>query len=396
MKLWAIVQLSVWASLVYAAPESGKTPLLKPKLAILGDSISTAALSYESFRWDAAHIDAAFTANKRSWPKWESYSKRFQDAFPEAERKIIEAPGRAYSPTMMLIRLITPTIEGYLVGRSQGFAATEVGVAAEVGNYSGQAAAQVQQLLLVTGNKAPQQLFVFFTGNDLCRNGFGADKEEKAYEKEMVEEYSENLMKAIRLFIDKAELPKDGTDIFVLNHLDISQLVDKTILNKKVHAFGEKEAMSCREFRFFETKKKIADEVKNPLLKQVVSLAAKGTTTLPPGKNLCPRILNVTPPEGDITNEKYLKQVAQVKAASLVYQKATEATVEKAKSYLSDLDDKGVKKDVRVHHLESPSDLQFDEDEVANDCFHLSLKGQEKVADTVLAEMRRRKLLVEK
>ena len=45
---------------------------------------------------------------------------------------------------------------------------------------------------------------------------------------------------------------------------------------------------------------------------------------------------------------------------------------------------------VQFHLVQGTADLQFDGDDIAGDCFHLSVTGQAKVARAVLADWQRK------
>lgn len=253
---------------------------------------------------------------------------------------------------------------GYLLGRRLGLPGEKVMIAARDGENAQDALRQVDRLLDANEGRSLQHVFFFFTGNDLCAPGagFGTDPEV----------YAAAVEKAVRYYARNAQvMPGAEAHIWLLDPLGILQIVSSpSILKHKVRAYGQE--LSCQDLqagRFKpavnlgpQTPKDQASELANAFV---------GILNIGP-RAYCPGLFAVHDGSSEL----------QLRFGSTL--KAYRQKLEKLPAKLKDLPEA-----FRVHHVKTTSDLVFSGEDMAQDCFHLNLKGQLKIATSLEAEMQR-------
>lgn len=361
-------------------------------IGILGDSISVGSLAHPTIQWDLPTLERNILSGPRV-PFLEAYAEDFRSLVEGPDGRVL-TPKRLWESTNefpppvpwqksfelgLKANFIGGNIDveeygwGFLLGRALEYPPSDILLAGESGNRSGDTKRQALRLLLATQNKIPDAVFVFFTGNDLCSLDLNDDP------RRTEEDF------AIRIFNGLAELVKaaggeNHGHIYVMSHLDIADLVDSEgILEKKVYAFGGER--TCREFRGFNPKTQNASKlVKNEGVITLTRLLGWGDN-LPSAKELCRSVFNSEKGSPD-----YGKHLPQLRIQNRALQDGAAQAVKMTRELVHQMDKDAF---LTVTLLESPKTFVAAAEDLANDCFHLSLRGQEKLTRLVRNELRR-------
>jgi hypothetical protein len=147
------------------------------------------------------------------------------------------------------------------------------------------------------------------------------------------------------------------------------------ILEKEVYALGKKQ--SCEAFRTFDPSKEDArSKLKNEVIIGLMKTFGD-IKNLPPISHMCRSILNTKKDDKD--------RIALLDNYVKAYRSAAAEVVKRA----NELKKPGFK----FHYFQSTEKLKFTADEVAQDCFHPSVHGNEKIAAGILEELKTNKLI---
>ncbi len=254
---------------------------------------------------------------------------------------------------------------GYLLSRQLSSSPDRVYIAARNGERAEDASRQIDRLLDATEGKALNHVFMFFTGNDICSaiGGLGTDPES----------YAEGVEKAVRYYARNARVPLDGVaHVWLLDPLGILQIVSSpSILNHKVRAYGQE--MSCRDLQAGQFKAQKAPPNPNLGTDTSAQLAELFVNVFSVGPlAYCPGLFAVHGAPSEL----------QMKLGGLLT--AYRAQLAKLPAKLQDLPTH-----FKVHHVGATAEIVFQGEDMANDCFHLNLKGQLKIAETLRDEMQK-------
>lgn len=236
-------------------------------------------------------------------------------------------------------------------------------VAAKNGERAESAVMQVERILEYTRGIAPDVVTLLFTGNDLC-----------SAIKPLIttaDNYKFSIENALDYLFRNAR-PRISNGLVILPAvLNLTQLVkDEKILNKKISIFGGER--TCKQLR--ESKYR-ATQTYTPKYPQALSFAA----FFPPTPAaFCPSLFDV-----NVATQEYLSYIA---TTSKSYRQVIKSTAAKYNALLKEDSFPGYK-GWRVIYSESPADLLFSSDEIANDCFHLSDKGQSSLQNAILEDL---------
>ncbi len=244
---------------------------------------------------------------------------------------------------------------GYQLARKLGASGSKIYFASTNGAQSADFLKQVQRFLTVSGGQLPKYIFVMFTGNDLCSlYGTGMTS---------AEIYSSNIEAGLSLLTAMTPHP-EGTNIVLAGILPVTQVYQSTsILDHKVKAYGNE--VTCRELR--ETKFLRPESVQPKY-----AATAMFSQLFPPNPSLmCPSLFAV---------DKVMKdQISEVATTAGLYRDGLEklaATYRKKSNGFS------------VRYLKSLSNMKLEGSDIAQDCFHLSIDGQSKVAERLFTELK--------
>ncbi len=339
-------------------------------IAILGDSISTGGASHSALAFDFDRMENVFTdrtdlgmdAGTRDFLKAEGIDKIDSERLDLARREFIH-------PLMWMFNSFVTAMSshyldteeyawGSLLGALRG---DHVLIAARDGERAMHAKQQVDRLLEATEGRAVDNVFVFFTGNDICASVPEAITPE--------DEYVESIEEALHYYMKNAQ--SEGghvTRIWLLNPLGVSQLTTSPVIqNKKIFAYGADH--TCQELQSDQLDKKLNAEApagSNIGMRTIMTQLFSGGTF-----GLCPTLFAYH-------QTKSLDTLLPVSNALRAYGDGLSRLADK----LNKLDPK-----FRIASLSSTSSLSFAADDIANDCFHLSVRGQLKVAQTIKTEL---------
>lgn len=332
-------------------------------IAVVGDSISTGALSNDVTTLDPDVVWEILEGGKkdkgsdtRSNPTVLKYSKReLSDPVSWIFKNFLASASSVYFNS-------EENSWASLVAENLGIKGSNVLVAAKNGAKAESSILQIERILSHTGSVAPDVLLLLYSGNDLCS------------QKHLItlpEQYIVSIENSLDYFFKNAT-PKVSNGLVVLPApLNIVQFAkEKNILNKMVPAFGGQ--MSCGELRDRGYRPASGYKPKNPLSE---SLAG----TFPPTPVMfCPSLFNKS-----ISNSELLSYIGTTsKAYRIELQKLADRMQAKLKANAYD----GFQ-NWKVVYSSGSDELIFSDEDVGNDCFHLSVKGQKRLADKVLKDL---------
>lgn len=341
-------------------------------VAILGDSLSTGAATHPALAFDAKNLWDVFEGHIRldaeasTLP--ESFRAKAVDALPAPQvlwptpREFLGGPEWIWRHLVtVLSRAYLNTEEyswGYLAALGLKKDPTHVAIAGENGARVDAMPRQWDRVFAATGGQLPPVSFVLYAGNDLC----GATMEQVTTAAEFGQAIAEGIAYARR----NGRPADGGSQIYVLSHLSVLQLLhDPSILEKKVFAHGE--TVTCRDLRrsHYGATRPARQADERPIEERWFEFI------MPPNPAaFCPTLF-ATDGEDDRTLGALANRIRD-------YREATEAAVR-------DMEQNPPRQDgVKVHFLAGTGDLVFSGDDIAGDCFHLSVSGQAKVASAVL------------
>ena len=353
-------------------------------LAIIGDSLSTGAVAHPALRYDRRALLDIFTGKTPILVDDKMRQQMVSNGFAAASdgffpQRLLptnrEADSGAVSFVMhhAILSFAHHYLDaeelswGYLVARSLAFAPQNILVAAEDGSRMAAAERQVDRVLDSTGGILPQHVFLFFTGNDLC--GPTMDYVTEA------DDYGEYLTRALLYILQNGKIGGDGSDVWIMDPVGILQLVQsESIQNKVVDAHGKK--MRCAELQTYvgEAQHMTPDEAQS--YSPVASLFVTQFPRSP--AYYCPTVLGLSLDGQGKENQTTLANRLRS------YREEIAAAIERVKKHPLFKQAAGK---VRFHEITDTGKILFTGDDIANDCFHLSLTGQMKIARVVVDQM---------
>ncbi len=351
--------------------------------AILGDSISTGAGSHPVLKYDVEALWDVFNNKVSTKTERSHLNEYYQGKFSASD---LVAPVRLW-PTMreyfggpdwvyrnllgFFSRKFLDAEEyswGYLAAQDLGIDVTRLAIAADDGARVANMPRQIDRVLQNTGGKLPAKVFIFYTGNDLC----GMDPSLMTSSTD----YKTHLMRGLTYMArnsgkTKGEVP---TDVYLMSYMSLVQLLDdQMILDKKIVAFGKE--TTCAALR--KDGYRSADPGYNPKLPPEAWYFAMAMPPNPAA--FCPTLF--APQKfADHSLSDLANRIREFRLAE------SEVVAEFNKAAEQELF-----KSLRLHHIVSTAGLKFTPEEVGEDCFHLSLRGQEKLARSVSDEITSKK-----
>lgn len=249
---------------------------------------------------------------------------------------------------------------GYLVGSSLGLAPQDIWIGAENGARVEQLLDQTDRLLTAHQGVLPNKIFIFFSGNDLC-----AQRPDLTTSPEM---YGGQLQTALDYLRRNGKPAAAGTKVYILGFMGILQLLTQpTILDKEVKAFGK--AQSCRQLR------------EGGYEPDLESLQRGGAT---PEAVLFARLL---PPNPARMCPTLFAPAQAVKGHLEEFGNKIRSYRKRSVDVVTNQNKLAANSGFSFHYISATEALNFSPEQIAGDCFHLSLSGQSAVADAVLKEL---------
>ncbi len=339
----------------------------------IGDSISTGAAAHNALRLEPEALSQLFSGQVSFEPDDTYYDTIARQGF-NFEKKLGKAPirldlaAREFSDSMSwyadnLGLLFSQTYLdaehyswSYLVGRQLGYDPEQLWIAARDGEKASSAVAQMERLLHASKGRAPEHLFIFFTGNDLCAPSLELMTS--------AEDFATHIERSLLLFAKKVEPSDKPIDVWLMNPIGVLQIATSpSILNHKV-PFGKDQTISCKELQ---TLNRRADDSSWANSSQLGDVLFHSLKQIP--ANFCPSLFSIHAEKSSDIN-------LAISARLTAYRNALKAMRERLKPRLAE-------DNIVLHHIESTQGIVFDGGDMAGDCLHLNLSGQVKLARLV-------------
>ncbi|MBC7660814.1 MAG: hypothetical protein H7249_14045 [Chitinophagaceae bacterium] len=358
----------LFVCLLWTAPAAAET------IAIIGDSVSTGGASHSALAFDIDRMEAVFGGKTKLDIDEATLSFLTSEGVTNPtippERLGLSPREFVHPLVWMLNSFVTSMSSQYLDmeefswGNLLGHlgAADKILIAARDGEKSLHAKQQVDRILDGAPGQALDHVFIFFTGNDLC-----------ASQAELItarDDYTDEISKAVRYLITNATPAAAGkiTHIWLMDPLGVAQLVTSpAIQNKKIWAYGAEH--TCKQLQSNDLDKNLIGTPTNavtPVARAILGQIFSGGTA-----GLCPTLFSY-----HHTNE--ITDLLPISDALNGYR----AGLAEIAKNLNELNPR-----YRVAVLNSPSTLSFADTDIGNDCFHLSVRGQMKIAKLVKTEI---------
>jgi lysophospholipase L1-like esterase len=336
-----------------------------PGLVVLGDSLATGAATKETLQfdpvnlWDLVQKPTAAAGDVGSRPK----------RFWPAQRENDGASGWVWNHMIHAISdqyFNAPELSyGVEVGRGLGLTSDQVWIAAENGARAEAGSRQLARVLETSNQELPTFLLAYFTGNDLCAQTFA--------DTSSADEYANDLFKTFKLAIDHGrQAPGETLHILVPAFLQTTQLVlEDAINNKTIPYYGSSISCSGARKRFFSPPDEMVGRTVSQDLRY--NLFAK---LMPPNPMLlCPTIFALG------LDKDFEGMVSQVANRIRAYRDVIPKVEAQVMDYLR------IRKNpilVKFHFIQDTGTLKFLGEDIANDCFHLSRGGQNKLGQMIV------------
>ncbi len=345
-----------------------------PQVAVLGDSISVGAATHPELYFDAKSLWQRFQGERAHQPELGFVTPALAAEF--ALNRDWQAPQRPwpvvseYGGPLSWIGLHLSQFIGrvyldleefswsYLWAKKAQIQPRSLIIAAQDGARMRHAIGQADRILDVTQGQLPKTIFVFFTGNDLC--GLFIDAMTEA------EVYGAQALELVRYLARNGQEAAGGTDIHFLAPLSSMMLRDRpSIQEKMVPAFGKQ--MTCKDLQQ-QWPGSWGSWQEDMALTEAIAIFE--AVRFPKGPaHLCPTLFGRNL---DFRGSDQYPLIAnRIRAYRQSLADVAEAWREGEGKQRAGL---------RVHYLSAPGEMVLEGDDIANDCFHLSIAGQAKLA----------------
>lgn len=290
---------------------------------------------------------------------------------------------------------------GHLLGRSLGVQGQSILIAGQNGAQVATMKRQADRIIDHLKGELPDKVFALFSGNDLCASHLSLMTPQ--------DEFKSSVLGGLKYLAVNGKPAKLGTEIFVVGFLGVTQLMaSDSILNKPIKAFGE--SMTCRQLRNDQfLPKKPLENSKHPetlfmshmvppnparycptlfalpLLAQseagVLSAISDEEATIPLSEQ---KPESMSPGRPSEVNRKMEEMLGQISSRVRQYRAASSQAVREANIWIKA---KYPEKNISFKYITGTESLKFEAEDVAEDCFHLSVKGQLKLAKTISSEI---------
>jgi len=343
-------------------------------MAVFGDSISTGAASHPALAYDSLLLWKAFTGEVDLSAKLEHLPAEQQRLLQNSltppqrlwpgSRQNDGGFGRAWLYTIQAFSRATLDTEeysfGYLLGRSLGFAPQNIWIVGDNGSRAAHGVVQAARLLETSHGELPSHLLILFTGNDLCAATWG--------DMTSAESYGQDLRRTLQ-YLRKHGRSSEGktVQLYLPAFLPITTLISsEAVASKNIVYYGEQ--TTCREARkrLFTASEK--DRLRGPVDDSRYLMFSQ---MMPPNPALlCPTIYSTASSEPE--------NLSILANRMRAYREQQQAVTESLNREWTSSKEKGPA--MQIHYLASSAQINFEADDIAGDCFHLSAVGQHKLA----------------
>lgn len=339
-------------------------------LLVLGDSLSTGIFTSPRFSLDYGNIISQAVKGEKANPTGIISPTKDQ---PVRIRKPSEEIHQLGKGDDLAAEALMKVIEwpelswGNIVGGTMETPPAHVVIAARNGAQTDRAADEVGSWIGDTkeGKKPrlPAEAYFFFSGDDLCRERDAQDTMTPP------DKYVAGIRDGVHKLAQGGEVNPAGTTVYLVSHLDILQQVTNPdiLANKRIHISDPSDhEISCLDFakkyQNGQSSARPEDKVKlftyNPM-NICYNMLAHAT-------GLDPAQAKVPLPTLQATIDGYRSGLAAL---------ATELQADPSVSGAN----------IQVKLITTTNDLKMVPDDLANDCFHLSEQGQDKLAKAIEA-----------
>ena len=369
-----------------AAEASAHQPMPSIALAVIGDSLSTGAVTHPALAFDGHVLWDIFNGTLSVAPRLADLPANFNTGLKEplvAPQRLWPTPREFFGGADWIWRNALQSVSrsyldtaeyswGYLLATRLGVAPSELAIGGEDGAQVDRMTRHIDRVLAANAGVLPKRLVIFYTGNDLC----GASMAEVT----SAEEYGRRVANGLSYLLRNAQAAPGGSDIYLASHMNILQLMTSdSILDKKVRAFGGES--TCRELRqrgFRPT----AEQAEHLRVKPVGGDAASSpeawyfAMAMPPSPaGFCATLF--AGGEGKAREDEIHALANRIRSFREKQVQAVEQASGTAKP-------QGAEGGLRLHYLEATAGVKFLGEDIAQDCFHLSIAGQAKIAEAML------------
>ena len=375
-------------------------------IAIIGDSLATGAGTHQNLSFDPDVMWDVLKGKVKIEPNLNHSKLRdFLKVKTLDEPVYLMKSRREYSGAIEWV--ITNTLRtfnknffntqqyswGYILGKRLGYRGDEIYIAGENGARISSLTRQVDRVLDYLNGDLPDQIFILFTGNDLCAQNLNFMTS--------TESFRQSLSRGLKYIAINGRSNPHGTIVNVISYLGVSQLLlNESILNKKVVAFGEK--TTCEKLRINQyMPENLPTNVRNPESLYMSHI-------IPPNPvKYCPTLFSIPPviekDDKKLSNLDINRDTFRTNNYSHKRDEMLSILANRVRNYRSisqevadEVNDlikaKYPQKNITFRFITNTEILQFDENDAAEDCFHLSIDGQLKLAKTIFNEMKSQKL----
>jgi len=356
--------------------------LAAAEIAFIGDSLSTGGAAHPALMIERSSFTAVLRGEKNFVPDADYYQQLlandfgFQpdDGYP---RRLFPTSREYRHPLVWFVDNLWMSFGvqyldaekyswPYLLSRHLGYRGEQILIAAKDGEKMEHGIRQLDRILDVTAGRLPEHTFVFFTGNDLCgpRMDFVTTR--------MV--YQRHLERLISYMVRNTEPSQTLRRVWLLEPLGVLQIVTSDSILRRMVPFQGKE-ISCREMQTLPPQPSAIDwSGATDLADMLFPLVANAPS------GYCPTLFAVHGEKGSDVNVSLANRI-------LGYREAIRDVAEKMAPELRE-------KNIELRSVRNTSQITFDGDDMANDCFHINLNGHIKVAKAVREAMSHQDQLV--
>jgi hypothetical protein len=360
-------------------------------IAVLGDNLATGAGASPLFKYDADLLWDIFKKQNLSSPAVPPEIATFTKGAALTPPETLWLTEREYSGSLAWVfkhfwasfaKVYLDTEEfswGYLTAKALGVPSSQIFLAAEDGASISMLPRQIDRLLHGREGKLPQKIFVLFTYHDVC-----AQRPEVMTS---VGEFRQTLLRGLQYLLRNGQAADTGTEIYILGSLGLTQLLTKnSIVNKALVAHGEPTTCSELRARSYQPSKPSSSNARH-----MESLYFQHL--LPPNPaHLCPTLfaqkfiaqseLGIFSSLNKKSRGKKIEEMMNEMLSSVAnrirgYRSASKHAVQEAEAWAKK---EKIPGNFSLHYVGDTEGIEFEAEDVADDCFHLSWQGQLKIA----------------
>ena len=409
MRLKNFKELVLFWTLALGSPLKGQVS----SVGILGDSLSTGAGTHPSLEFNGDSLWEVFKGLRPISATSEHEGLQEFIKSKDLETPVVLYPGvREYrSGFEWVMANLQRTFSagflnteeyswGHILGRSLGAEGQSIYIAGQNGAQVASFRRQADRLIDHLDGRLPDRVFALFSGNDLCASHLSLMTSQ--------EDYKNSVLGGLKYLGVNGQSSTSGTEIFVVGFLGVTQLMaSDSILDKPINAFGE--PMTCRQLRHDQfLPKKPPTNAKHPetlfmshmvppnparycptlfalpLLAQSEAGIFSSATEESKSSSNDGKKESLAMSRTNQVNRKIDDMLGQISSRIRQFRSASSQAVREANIWMKS---KYPQKNITFKYIDATERLKFEADDIADDCFHLSVQGNLKLAKTISEEI---------